>query len=85
MNSGLWLPESLKELLCIDADEAKDASDPFEAMMVLNQATVDWINGKLDTGTYTDIYLQYGISPTRIDETEAFVQQALKQLPCPLI
>lgn len=81
MQSNLWLPESLKELLCIDADEAQKASDPFEAMMVINQATIDWLNGNLDTGTFTDIYLQYGISPTRIDEAEAFVQEVLKRLP----
>lgn len=81
MQNKLWLPESAKELMCIDADEAEEASDPFEAMIMINQANVDWLNGKLDTGTLTDIYLHYGISPERIDQTETFVKQVLKHLP----
>lgn len=69
----LWLPETAKELICIDSEDLD--SDDIELQAFINQATVDWLNGKLDTGTLTDIYLQYGIDPSRIDDAERLVNK----------
>lgn len=70
MSQLLWLPDSAKELLCVESDEV----DSIETMVLVNSSVVNWLNGKLDTGTFTDILLQYDINPSRIDECEALIQ-----------
>lgn len=67
----LWLPETAKELICVDSDDL--GFDDIDIEILINQAVVDWLNGKLDTGTLADIFLQYDIDPQRIDYLESRV------------
>lgn len=81
MNSSrLWLPDSAKELLAVDLNEADSASEEeFQVMLFINQSITDWLNGRLDTGTLTDILLQYDVKPETIDNCEDYIH-VLQQL-----
>lgn len=70
----LWIPGSAKELLAVDLLEPGTASDDdWQDQVFINSAIVDWLNGKLDTGTLTDILLQYGIDPaSHLDAAEDY-------------
>lgn len=70
IDSLLWLPESAKEALSVDSVEAED---DVEAMIFINQSVVNWLGGELDTGTMTDIFLQYNIDPHRINRVENLI------------
>lgn len=68
---NLWYPPSLADLLCVDIDTQADDTQ-FQNMLVANQATVDWLGGKLDTGTYLDI-----VEQTMEEDPIDFVQPTL--------
>lgn len=70
----LWLPDSAKELLCVDSDEVED----IDTMLFINQSTTDWLNGELDTGTFTDILLEYDVNPNRINDAENLLEILLR-------
>lgn len=68
-NSLIWLPQSAKELICLDSEQVHD----IDTQIFINQALVNWLNGRLDTGTLTDILLQNDINPYIIDEFETHI------------
>ena len=79
LDNLLWTPSSVKELICLDSDEFEDYEiDDAEIEAFVNRALVDWLNGKLDTGTLTDILMQYGIDPQLIDLCEGHVETLLR-------
>lgn len=62
--SLLFLPDP-KEFFSFELDDFSNAADgEFEAMVQLNIAAADWVNGLIDTATYTDILTYYGIDPS---------------------
>lgn len=69
-DSLLWLPESAKEALCVDNSEVED----IDTMLFINQSITNWLNSKLDTGTLTDILMQYDVNPERIDDLEKLLE-----------
>lgn len=69
-NSLLWLPESAKEALCVDNSEVEN----IDTMVFVNQSIVDWLNSELDTGTLTDILMQYDVNPEKIDDLEKLLE-----------
>jgi hypothetical protein len=73
-SSGLWVPDSASELLVVTVDERASELD-FEGMLLVNQAAVDWLHGRLDTGTYFDMLDHVGIDPLGfVGEVEQHVQ-----------
>lgn len=71
----LWTPDSAKELLAVELQDAGSATDAeFDQMLFINQSIVDWLNGKLDTGTLTDTLLQYDVEPEILDRAESHLQ-----------
>ena len=69
-DSLLWLPESAKELVCLDSFDIED----IDIQVFINQNLVNWLNGKLDTGTLVDMLMQYDIDPSILDEYEKYVK-----------
>lgn len=66
----LWLPPEepfsedsyVENLLQFDAPiDADDAT--FKAMLALNQGALDFVEGRLDTGTYLDMLDEFGVEP----------------------
>jgi hypothetical protein len=72
----LWMPSntSVKDILCLEDNEAADLIPTLS----INQSLVDWLNGKLDTGTLTDILLEYDVDPAILDDCESYVQFLLR-------
>lgn len=61
--SLLFLPTP-KEHYGFELIDFSDSSDElFETMVILNQATVDWINQKISTADYTDLLAYFDINP----------------------
>lgn len=58
MNS-IILPEDYRDLLMVSACDERG----FEGMLVINQASVNWLTGTLDTGTSCDVLDHFGIDP----------------------
>jgi len=69
-DSLLWLPESAKELVCLDSFDIED----LDVQVFINTNLVNWLNGKLDTGTLVDMLMQYGINPSILDDYEKYVR-----------
>ena len=69
-DSLLWLPESAKEALCVDNSEVED----IDTMVFINQSITNWLNSELDTGTLTDILMQYDVNPERINDLEKLLE-----------
>jgi hypothetical protein len=67
MASSLWLPEYAGEILCVTVEGEADDFD-FEGMLKINASAFDWLDGKLDTGTYFDILDHYGVDPIEFVE-----------------
>lgn len=74
-SSGLWLPgyeqtldqdvslvDDVADLLMVDV-AATSTDSEFDAMIHLNQSAMDFVDQKIDTGTYQDILEFYGIDP----------------------
>ncbi|MDZ8240151.1 MAG: hypothetical protein RMZ69_23880 [Nostoc sp. ChiQUE01a] len=59
MSNILLLPNDRRELLMVSAQDLRD----FDGMIVINQASANWLTGKLDTGTYFDTLDHFGIDP----------------------
>jgi hypothetical protein len=76
MSDLLWMPSntSVKDILCLEDNEAAD----LILTLFINQSLVDWLNGKLDTGTLTDILLEYDVDPAILDDCEVYVQFLLR-------
>lgn len=73
-SSKLWIPNSAKELLAVDLNDASNATeDEFQRMLFINQSITDWLNSRLDTGTLTDILSQYDVEPETLDDCEDYV------------
>ena len=73
--SIIWLPETAKDALCLDTSEVENIDD----LLLCNQSIVDWLNGKLDTGTLTDILMQFEVDPKILDDFENYVYRLLRQ------
>jgi hypothetical protein len=69
-DSLLWLPESAKELVCLDSFDIED----LDTQVFINTNLVNWLNGKLDTGTLVDMLMQYDINPSILDDYEKYVK-----------
>lgn len=50
----IWTPPSLADALCVQC-EIGAGDDAIDNMVIANAASVDWVCGRLDTGTYLDI------------------------------
>ncbi|MDZ8090186.1 MAG: hypothetical protein RMY16_32225 [Nostoc sp. DedQUE12b] len=59
MSDILLLPEDYRDLLMVSAGNERDIT----GMLTVNQASSDWLVGKLDTGTYFDVLDHFGIDP----------------------
>lgn len=55
----LVLPDDCRDLLMVSAGDTRDV----DGMIIINQASADWLSGKLDTGTYFDTLDHFGIDP----------------------
>lgn len=71
----IWLPNTAKEALCLGTDAVED----IELQVFINQSIVSWLNGQLDTGTLTDIFMQYDIDPTMLDNFENRLYHLIRQ------
>lgn len=70
----LWLPEHAGELLVVTIDPSQSGDTEWDGMMLINQAAFDWLNGKLDTGTYFDMLEHVGVSPDAfVGEVEDYI------------
>ncbi|ALF51868.1 hypothetical protein ACX27_01825 [Nostoc piscinale CENA21] len=58
-NQILELPNDCRDLLMVSAADTRD----IDGMIIINQASADWLGGKLDTGTYFDTLDHFGIDP----------------------
>ncbi|OCQ96076.1 hypothetical protein BCD64_12025 [Nostoc sp. MBR 210] len=58
-NQILELPDDYRDLLMVSAADMRD----IDGMTIINQASANWLGGKLDTGTYFDTLDHYGIDP----------------------
>lgn len=62
-------------------DFANASHEEMMAMVRLNGATANWIDGKISTADYTDILSSYDIDPDEhLQDTDWFYQQILKRL-----
>jgi hypothetical protein len=59
MSEILVLPDDCRDLLMVSAGDTRDV----DGMIIINQASANWLSGKLDTGTYFDTLDHYGIDP----------------------
>ncbi len=59
MDRILLLPEDYRDLLMVSACDGRD----IDGMLTINQASANWLMGKLDTGTYFDVLDHFGIDP----------------------
>ena len=57
--SNILLPEDCRNLLMVTAGDQRDVN----GMITINQASANWLQGKLDTGTYFDVLDHFGIDP----------------------
>lgn len=76
----LWIPDTAKELLAVDLQEASTANDDdWNDQIFVNQSIINWLNGQLDTGTLTDILLHYEIDPKQhLDGAEDYIEQLIR-------
>ncbi|MBC1236769.1 hypothetical protein [Nostoc sp. 2RC] len=59
MTNVISLPEDYRDLLMVSAGDSRG----FNGMITINQASANWLAGKLDTGTYFDTLDHFGIDP----------------------
>lgn len=57
--NNLYLPDDYRDLLMVSVGDTRD----INSMIVINQASTDWLAGRLDTGTYFDTLDHFGIDP----------------------
>lgn len=74
-DSRLWLPESAKEILCLDSSEIED----LDTLVFVNQNLVNWLNGRLDTGTLVDMLMQCEVDPCILDGFEKYINYLGRQ------
>ena len=55
----LVLPDDYRDLLMVSAADTRDV----DGMIIINQASANWLSGNLDTGTYFDTLDHFGIDP----------------------
>jgi hypothetical protein len=59
MDRRILLPEDFRDLLMVSTGDLRG----FGGMITMNQASADWLAGKLDTGTYFDTLDHFGVDP----------------------
>ncbi len=59
MSNIISLPEDYRDLLMVSVCDERD----INGMITINQASVDWLASKIDTGTYFDVLDHFGIDP----------------------
>ena len=57
--TNLYLPQDYRDLLMVSAGDLRD----INGMILINQASANWLGGNLDTGTYFDTLDHFGIDP----------------------
>ncbi|MTJ50906.1 hypothetical protein [Dolichospermum sp. UHCC 0259] len=73
MATNLLLPGDCRDLLFVSAIDNRS----IDGMIHINQASADWLMGKMDTGTYFDILDHYGIDPfAHVDPVEELVNSS---------
>lgn len=81
MQSDLWIPEDVEELLLVTIAPKHSVESEWEMMQLLNSAAKDWLSGKLDTATYQDILETAGFEPdVFIEKAESHVLNIIKTL-----
>lgn len=79
--SNLWLPESAGEYLSVSIAPSQSGETEWSGMILTNQAGFDWVEGKLDTGTYFDVLESVGIDPVSfVGTAEDYVNRAVDRL-----
>lgn len=78
---GLWLPEDLAELYAVTIPPNSTESE-VSTMLRLNSAGADWVDGRLDTGTYQDILEDAGFKDPNyyLESTENFLDRLVRCL-----
>lgn len=56
---SILLPEDCRDLLMVTAGDRRD----IDGMIIINQASANWLQGNIDTGTYFDILDHFRINP----------------------
>ncbi|MBD2569691.1 hypothetical protein [Anabaena lutea] len=80
MSSQLILPKDYRDLLFVSAPDERS----IQGMLTINQASVDWLQGKIDTGTYFDILDEYGVDPfDHVEPVEDILDGQLSPLLLP--
>ncbi|MBE9210509.1 hypothetical protein IQ244_29205 [Nostoc sp. LEGE 06077] len=59
MSKILVPPTDYRDLLMVSAADTRD----IDGMIIINQASANWLTGKMDTGTYFDVLDHFGIDP----------------------
>lgn len=80
MNQDSLLILPPKEYFAFELHDIGNATnEEFNAMVKLNQATTDWVNGKISSADYTDILRQYNINEEeQLSDVEWYFSQFLK-------
>lgn len=74
----IWVPDNARDLLLVTIDLTQSGETEWEGMLLVNSAAGDWVNGRIDTGTYMDILESVGINPDSfIKEAERYVYNML--------
>lgn len=53
------LPDDYRDLLMVSATDTRDV----QGMLTINQAGADWLQGRMDTGTYFEVLDHFGVDP----------------------
>lgn len=78
---GLWLPEDLAELYAVTIPRDSTESET-NTMLRINTAAGDWVDGRLDTGTFQDILEDAGFDDPDyyLESTENFLDRLVRRL-----
>lgn len=68
----LWVPDDTLDLLSVGLEGGYTDSE-FQGMLAINKAGRDWLEGRIDIDTYTDILEYYGI-PNPLELLDEFVE-----------
>lgn len=70
----LWLPDSASELLAVTIDPSQSGDTEWNEMLLVNNASAQWLNGQMDTGTYEDVIEYAGLNPVEfIESAERYI------------
>ncbi len=81
MNQESLLVLPPKEYFAFElSDLANATDDEFNAMIALNKATTDWVNGKINSADYTDILQYYDMNQEQqLSDIDWYFSQLIRQ------